>query len=226
MKSPSNPLIAVAYLRVSTDDQKLGPQAQRAQIEAWSAHAGVTVASWHTDEDVSGASELGARPGLVAALGAIKANGAGLLVVAKRDRLARDVGVVCAIDRAVAKLGASIVSADGTGNGEGAAAEFMRTIIDGAAQYERALIRERTKAALGVKRAKGERIGCIPFGYELGADGVRLQVCSAEVRVIARARDLREGGASLRTVVATLAAEGLHGRRGPLGVTQVVRLLG
>ena len=40
-----NPLVAVAYIRVSKDEQKLGPEAQRASVEAvgalWRAAQGV-----------------------------------------------------------------------------------------------------------------------------------------------------------------------------------------
>ncbi len=36
-----SPLVAVAYIRVSKDDQKLGPEAQRAAVEAWAAREGV-----------------------------------------------------------------------------------------------------------------------------------------------------------------------------------------
>ena len=47
-------LVAVGYVRVSTDDQNLGPQAQRAAIESWAAREGVQVAAWHVDQGVSG----------------------------------------------------------------------------------------------------------------------------------------------------------------------------
>jgi hypothetical protein len=54
----------------------------------------------------------------VKALGELRALGAGVLVVAKRDRLARDVYVAATIERAVASGGARVVSADGTANGD------------------------------------------------------------------------------------------------------------
>lgn len=82
---------AVAYLRVSTTDQHLGPEAQRKSIETWAAANGVQVVAWHADPGVSGGSDLDDRPGLVAALAELRLVGAGVLVVAKRDRLARDV---------------------------------------------------------------------------------------------------------------------------------------
>ena len=80
---------AVGYLRVSTQDQHLGPEAQRATIETWAAREGVQVTAWHVDMGVSGATPIDARPGLVAALASLREHGAGILVVAKRDRICR-----------------------------------------------------------------------------------------------------------------------------------------
>lgn len=219
--TPNNPRTAVGYIRVSTEEQHLGPEAQRAAILAWATREGVSVLSWHTDAGVSGAAELDNRPALAAALGALRAGGAGLLVVAKRDRLARDCYVAAAIDRAVATAGARVVSADGTCNGDTPADAFMRTILDAAAQYERALIRGRTKAALAAKRAKGERTGTVPYGFTADAAG-RLVECPAELAVIAQVRALRAAGMTFRAIVSELARAGVVGRTGrALDVRQV-----
>ncbi len=219
------PSLAVAYLRVSTEDQHLGPEAQRAAITQWASRAGVTVAAWHTDAGVSGASELPDRPALAAALVDLAARGAGVLVIAKRDRLARDVVVAATIERAAARHGARVISADGVGNGDTPADQFMRTILDGAAAYERALIRARTRAALAAKRARGERAGTVPWGYR-AVEGGALVPEPAEQAVAARALALRAAGLSLRRIVAALAAEGLCSRAGRiLGLTQVARLV-
>ena len=45
------------------------------------------------------------------------------------------------------------VSASGEGNGDSPADAFIRTVIDGAAQYEDGLMRARTCVALAAKRA-------------------------------------------------------------------------
>ncbi len=223
---PGSPLAAVAYLRVSTDDQALGPEAQRAAVEAWAARAGVDVVAWHVDAGVSGAAPIEARPALGAALAALREHGAGVLVVAKRDRLARDPYVACAVERAAESTGARVVSADGTGNGDTPADAFMRRILDGAAEYERGLIRARTRAALGVKKARGERVGAVPFGMRLAHDGVRLVPDDLEQGTIARARELRAAGWSLRDVAAALAAEGRRSRAGrAFDPKQVARML-
>ena len=221
---PGNPRVAIAYLRVSTDEQKLGPEAQRAQIDAWAQREGVSVVAWHVDSGVSGGSDLADRPGLVAALGELRAIGAGVLVIAKRDRLARDVAVAATVERAVKACGAKVLSADGTANGDTAADAFMRAMLDAAAEYERALIRARTKAALAAKRAKGQRTGEIPYGYSAGTDG-RLVKNEGEQKVIALVREYRAAGVPLRTIVAELARAGIVSRSGrAYGLTQVANL--
>jgi DNA invertase Pin-like site-specific DNA recombinase len=215
---------AVVYLRVSTTEQHLGPEAQRAAIAAWAQREGVELVAELSDEGVSGSADLEARPGLVEALAALRAHRAGVLVVAKRDRLARDVYVAATIDRAVEASGARVVCADGIGNGDTASDAFMRTMIDAIAQYERALIRARTRAALAAKRARGERAGEVPYGYDADADG-RLVENPAEQGVLVVVRERRAAGLSLRAIVGELEARGLVSRAGrPFALTQVVRM--
>jgi len=221
-----DPTRAIAYLRVSTEDQRLGPEAQRAEIERWAARAGVTVLAWCADEGVSGGNELDARPALLRAIEQVRAHGAGVLAVAKRDRIARDVVVAATIDRAVRACGARVVSVDGVGNGDSPTEEFMRTILDGAAAYERALIRQRTRAALAVKIARGERVGGrVRYGYDEDAQG-RLVPNEVEQGVIVRVCALRAAGRSFRGIVAALDAEGVRSRVGtPLQLRQVQVIL-
>ena len=84
----------------------------------------------------------------------------------------------------------------------------MRNIVNAFAEYERALIRARTRAALAVKRAKGERVGDVPFGYQLAADRVHLEPLAAEQNIIAAIRRLRGDGLSIREI-----AHGVPGMR-------------
>jgi DNA invertase Pin-like site-specific DNA recombinase len=209
-----DPRRAVAYLRVSTEDQNLGPEAQRAQIEAWSAREGVEVLAWHEDHGISGAKDVTARPALAAALAALRREGAGVLVVAKRDRIARDVLIAGTVDHLAGRAGARVVSADGIGNGDSPADQFMRTILDGASAFERAQIRARTTAALAVKKARGERVGGVPWGWKVAEDGVQIVPHESERATAARARALRAAGRSLAQVAAQLATEGHTTRSG------------
>jgi DNA invertase Pin-like site-specific DNA recombinase len=212
---------------VSTDEQRLGVAAQREAIERWAAGAGVQVAAWHVDAGVSGATEACERPELGAALAALREHGAGVLVVAKRDRVARDVAIAATVERLAIAAGARVVAADGSGNGDGPADALMRTMVDAMAAYERALIRQRTAAALRVMAARGEHTGGEPpFGWRVGEDGVRLERDDDEQSTRARASELRASGLSLRAVAAALAAEGRLSRAGtpfaPLAVSRMI----
>lgn len=82
-----------------------------------------------------------------------------------------------------------------------------------------------TKAALTHKAARGERVGEIPYGFALAADGVHLVEHDGEQAVIAAIRERRAAGLSLRAIVAELDKRGLVSRAGkPLGLTQVARI--
>lgn len=218
--------VAIAYVRASKREQRLSPAAQRAAIESWAAQERVRVVAWCIDHGVRSIAPLERRPALCAALSAVRQHKSAVLVVARRDRIARDVVLAGNIERAVATAGARLVSASGEGNGDSPADAFIRTVIDGAAQYEHGLIRARTTAALAAKRARGERIGSVPFGFALHADGVRLVADRREQSTIVRARRLRGHGLSLRAIAARLAAEGRVSRSGRRFIAeQVTRML-
>jgi DNA invertase Pin-like site-specific DNA recombinase len=226
MSRSNNPRTAVAYIRVSTDDQRNGPEAQRAAIEAWAAREGVHVAAWHVDHGVSGATPVAQRPGLVEALASLRAHRAGVLVAAKRDRIARDVAVADSVAKMAAKEGATVRTVDGMSDASGSAGMIQRGVSDLFAAYEREVIRERTTAALAVKKAKGECVGRVPFGFRLAADGVHLEPDADEQTIVARVRELAAQGMSRRAIVAELAARGVVSRVGkPLQITQVARIL-
>lgn len=198
---------AVLYVRVSTEDQNLGPEAQKAAAVRWAERTGVEIVAVHVDQGVSGAAELSKCPGLLAALTSLKQHTAGTLLVAKRDRLSRDMMKTAMLEAEVRKAGAKIISAAGEGEGDDPAAALMRRMIDAFAEYERALIIARTTAALAVKRRNNERTGSVRRGYALGQDGKTLVQNDAEIQQIAYVRGLRAEGMSLRAIGARLTAE-------------------
>jgi DNA invertase Pin-like site-specific DNA recombinase len=207
-----NPRLAVAYVRVSTEEQSLGPEAQRAAIESWAPRAGVELVGVYEDR-VSGAAAIEERPGLLQALDALTASGAGVLVVAKRDRLARDVMIAAMTERLVERAGARIASAAGEGtDADDPASVLMRSIIDAFAQYERALIASRTKAALAIKKQRGELTGNAPLGKRVVAG--RLLMDERETEALAAIRSLRSQGYSLRAIASELEARGIYNRAG------------
>jgi DNA invertase Pin-like site-specific DNA recombinase len=160
---------------------------------------------------VSGACGLDGRPGLTAAISQLRRGD--VLLIGKRDRLGRDVMNVMLIEKVIGKRGASVVSADGVGNGDGAADVFMRQVMDAAAAFERNLIKARTKAAMAAKRTAGERVGEVPFGWTLTADG-RLVENAHEQNVLAKINVCRSLGMSLRKIAAILTESGCITKKG------------
>jgi site-specific DNA recombinase len=224
-KRTLDPQRAVGYVRVSTEEQNLGPEAQRKAMHLWCKSHDTQLVAVHEDLGVSGGAPLEKRPGLLAALDELGGNNAGVLLVAKRDRLARDVVVAAMVERLAQRQGARIKAADGTGNGTGPEAMLMRGIVDLFAQYERAVIRTRTRAALAVKKAKQERIGQVPYGYRLGADRVHLEPLEREQTVIQRVHSLKQEGLSIRAVAGRLNDENIPSRGTRWHPTTVARLL-
>lgn len=218
---------AIGYRRVSTAEQAgsgLGLDAQQSAIIAGAAKLGLPLAATFTDAGLSGGLALAQRPALLAALDAL---GRGdVLIVAKRDRLGRDVLNVCLIQKLVERKGARVVSAAGEGSDDdGPTSILMRQIIDAFGQYERALIRARTCAALAVKKARGERVGGIPFGSQLADDGRTLEPHADEQRALGLLRDLRAAGYTFRAVADELNRQGFRSRTGGRWVPQSVHML-
>ena len=92
-----DPKVAIAYMRVSTTEQHLGLEAQQYAVEQWAKANGVLLAATFVDRLSGGtgldregtALDLSRRPALMDAVEALTGAGAGLLLLAKRDRLAR-----------------------------------------------------------------------------------------------------------------------------------------
>lgn len=211
---------AVAYLRVSTDEQVESRAGLEAQLHAIRRHCErheLTLSGTYSDEGVSGAAQLDKRPGLLDAVNAVT-RGA-VLLVSKRDRLARDVVACAVVERMVAKRGGRVVSVAGEGtDSDDATSILMRRIVDAFAEHERLVIAARTRAALQAKRRRGERAGRIPLGYTLApADTstarsrsglpVALVPVERELKVVERIRREHAAGLSMRTIAQRLTTD-------------------
>lgn len=229
-----DPQAAVAVLRTSKGDdnrgrriQELGAEAQRAAIEAWAIVNNVRIVAW-VDEKITGGADWDDREGLRAAVDTLRACKAGVMVFHKVDRLARSGAVYFALVGVLDKLGASIrtVVADA---GDDPMGRAFREIQMTMASLERSHIADRTRAALAVKRARGEALGAPGrerYGWTRG-EGAALVEVPEEQATIARARELRASGLSVRQVSAALAAEGRMGRNGgPLRPATVWKVTG
>jgi DNA invertase Pin-like site-specific DNA recombinase len=173
VRKAADPSIAIAYVRVSKDDQKLSPAAQARAIERYAAENGITLLATCLDLGVCSADKVSERPGLSLALDLVREHRAGALIVAKRDRLARKMLVTLSVEEELEETGASLVSAAG-GNGKG---DFVRRRLDDViAEDEHAKIRERTALALAEKRDNREKTGGgVPYGYRVENGPLRVR---------------------------------------------------
>jgi len=142
------PMPLIGYARVSTDDQTPLPQAQALKAAG--------CAEIH-EEQASGGNR--ARPVLARVLERI---GRGdTLVVVRIDRLARSLSHLLEIIERLEARGAffrSLTDPIDTASPQG---KFTLQVLGAAAEFERALIRERTRAGLASARSEG-RIGGNP----------------------------------------------------------------
>lgn len=145
---------AIGYIRVSTDRQGrsgLGLDAQKRTILEFAAREGFQILEWFVEvETGAGADALQRRPKLAAALAAAKQAG-GHIIVAKLDRLGRDVHFISGlmVERVpfiVTELGAQTDP-------------FTLHIYAALAEKERALISQRTRDALRAAKRRGVRLG-------------------------------------------------------------------
>ena len=223
-RKQGDPTRAVGLVRVSTEDQTLGPEAQVSALERWAAANNITlVAIFH--ENVSGAASLDKRPQLLAAIDCLKIEGAGLLAALRRDRVSRDIVLSAMIERLVERNGAKLVTTDGVGEGTGPESQLLKGMVDLIAQYERALIRSRTVAALAVKQRRNELVGTAPFGKQVGANGINLEDNPEEQKVISLVQKLRVEGLTMAGIADRLNLDQIPARGSKWHKTSIIRIL-
>jgi DNA invertase Pin-like site-specific DNA recombinase len=214
---------AIAYYRVSTARQGksgLGIEAQKAAVQRFAEAEAIEVIAERIEiETGKGADALDRRPELAAALAqARKAKCP--VIVAKLDRLSRDVHFISGlmahrVPFIVAELGAD-------------ADPFMLHLYAALAEKERALISQRTKAALAAKKAAGARLGN-PRAAEAAAKAHAANRAGADqfaANVLPIVREIQNSGlTTLRDIAAALNARGVRTARGGQWHSTTVRNL-
>lgn len=207
---------AIGYVRVSTNEQAdtgLSLEAQRARIEAQAMANGWPLVA--VFEDAGASAKTLDRAGLRAAFDALRPGR--VLLAVRLDRLTRSVPDLYALDAEVSARGAEWATVAEKIDTSTATGRMMRTLLATIAEWEREIIAERTCTALRQKRARGERLGTTPLGYQTvrDADGAaRLVVDEAEQETVALARRLRAEGWTYQRIAEQLTAEQHRTKRG------------
>jgi DNA invertase Pin-like site-specific DNA recombinase len=204
---------AIAYYRVSTQRQGrsgLGIEAQRATIARFAEAEGFSLLREFVEvETGKGADALDRRPQLAAAL-AVARSAKCPVVVAKLDRLSRDVAFISGlmaqrIPFIVAELGAD-------------ADPFMLHLYAALAEKERRLISERTRAALASRKANGTKLGNPGDVSQAAAKGRAVTMAEADrfaAAVLPIVQDIQRAGiTSYRALGEALNRRGIRTARG------------
>lgn len=219
----------IAYYRVSTRKQGasgLGLDAQRVAVQSYAQTAGDKVIAEFTEVESGKRSD---RPVLAKALAQAR-RGKAKLVIAKLDRLARNVAFLSTLMEA----GVEFVACDNP-----TANKLTIHILAAVAEDEARRISERTKAALAAAKARGSLLGSDRPGHWREREESRLLGAkrgnkrSAEVRSAAALeamKDLvpdiqrrRSDGQSLGAIAVALNDAGQRTRRGSTWTATAVK---
>jgi len=222
----------IAYFRVSTKQQGasgLGLEGQQAAVEAYARQTAARIVAEYVEVE---SGKIADRPELARAIAHARRNKA-VLVVAKLDRLARNVAFTSSLMRA----GVDFICCDNPN-----ANKLTIHILAAVAEDEAERISARTKAALAAAKKRGIKLGSARPGHWNGREDRRLagarkgskSAGQSLERAAAEAygdlqpimADLRERRLSLRAIASELNAQGHTTRRGrPWNAVQVARVV-
>jgi len=182
----------VSYLRVSTERQGqsgLGLEAQRAAVATHVNCHGTLVKEY---VEVESGRRHENRPQLTAALRHAQATGA-VLIVAKLDRLARNVAFLASL----MESGVEFIAADMP-----MANKLTIHVLAAVAEHERGMISTRIREAMAAAKARG-----VVFGNPYGARALRGLGNAAAVEATIKAADRHRD--RIMPIIETIRAEGI-----------------
>lgn len=218
MTLPTRP--AVAYYRVSTTKQGasgLGLEAQTAMVLTYANANALAITDSFTEVESSKTKD---RAQLTAALDRARSSGA-VLLIAKLDRLSRNVAFVSALMEAkVDFIAVDMPTAN----------KLTIHLLAAMAEQEAGAISERTKAALAARKARGLTMGTpanlTPQARAQGPAAQRQAAIDVMQQAAGLARVLRARGDTLRAIADHLNKDGFRTRQGKRwSATQVKRIL-
>lgn len=198
----------VAYYRVSTQKQNLGLDAQRTAVKNYLSSVGGSLIAEFSEKETG---KNNRRSELMKAISECKAKNA-VLVIAKLDRLSRNVSFIFALRDA----GVDFVCCDFP-----TFTTLTLGIFASLAQSEREITSERTKKALAELKAKGVRLGRpdaeITYDMRLKSASALSEISKENEnnkRAFAVVGRLRAEGKSLRQIADWLNYNGFHTAKG------------
>lgn len=206
----------VAYLRASTEaqckDDKFGLDVQKKLIADYCSENDMEVVEWFTEKGVSGAKDD--RPEFSKILnGGISNPPIEAVVVAKNDRIARDVNLYFAYKYQLDRQGIKLISVTEDFGQLGIFAPVLEAFIASMAQVERDIINTRTSGGRAIKASKGGYSGGRPpFGYR--AQNGRLVIIPEEAEIVREVITMKDDGETFQKICDKLNRDGKTNRSG------------
>ena len=207
---------AYGYIRVSTAtqaDNGVSLDAQKEKIKAWCKVNGYRLDTVFSDRGMS-AKRADNRPQLQKALKEVCKSRNAALVVYSLSRLARSTKDAIGIAERLDRAGADLVSLSEKLDTTSAAGKMMFRLLAVLSEFERDLTSERTSAAMQHKKSIGERVGTIPFGFDLCDDEITLIENRDEQAVIGDIKAMRQKGDTLMGIAESLTTRKIRTKKG------------
>ena len=209
-------LRCVIYRRVSHDNQREadGGKSLRMQLEkgkSWIALNNAELVDVFTDEAISAKSIKG-RAGFQKALKMVYSDQADALIIYSLSRGFRSTQDALHVFEELNRRGKVLVSLTEQIQSDSAMSKFYLTLLSSLAELERNLLAERVQAVMDNKRANGERLGTIPYGFSLSEDGVHLVEEPEEQKIVRSIQRYKKQGYSLNKIAQTLTKRGIPTR--------------
>lgn len=221
--------IAVAYCRVSTEGQlgedKFGLDYQEELIKEFAAKNGYEITDWFYDKGVSGAAKD--RPALGRLLeGAVTNPPVEYVIVAKADRIARDVELYYTFKGMMKERNLTLISVtEDWSNGDKLTGMIIENVFAMMAEIERANIKYRTSGGRKEKAKMGGYAGGrVPYGYT--AVNHQLVVNPEEAKIVKRIFFMKDKmGRTYPEIAEVLKSEGVKTHWGKEFLSTTVRII-
>jgi len=180
---------------------------------------GMDLVATFVDSAVSGFKRIALRPEGAKLVSMVQSGEVQVVIIVKLDRAFRNtIDCLETVDR-WEKLGTALHITDMGGNAvdtTSPAGRFMLTVLAASCEMERGQIRVRCNAGRRARKAEGKRIGEIPYGWNLAADGKTLVENPAEQIELALIYSMHDAGQSNRAIAAELNRRGIRAKKGGL----------
>lgn len=219
---------AIGYIRISKRNQDydgVSLEVQSEGIKAYCKFKGFNLVAIYGDPFLSG-KNIKDRPGINAVLTIADRKKIDAIVVYKLDRFMRNTIELLDTCAFLEDRGVTFCSVNEEINTKNAIGKFFLTVLGALGQMEREQISERTKAAMGLKRDRKERISLrAPYGFKIVKGSKMLHRDYREKAAYERHLELRELKVPYELHGRVMRAEGFINRCGkPYSVSDLFRM--